>query len=89
MFFSHLGPDSEPELTVEEEDEGVYSVSYLPLEIGVFDIHIRWNGKDVPGVYQVSYICSLTSRMDWKSFVTSSLTALLYQQDRYLYYIYR
>ncbi|XP_040074680.2 filamin-A [Ixodes scapularis] len=43
------GPDSEPELTVEEEDEGVYSVSYLPLEIGVFDIHIRWNGKDVPG----------------------------------------
>ncbi|EEC09954.1 conserved hypothetical protein [Ixodes scapularis] len=47
------GPDSEPELTVEEEDEGVYSVSYLPLEIGVFDIHIRWNGKDVPGKLRV------------------------------------
>lgn len=44
------GPDSEPELSMEEEEEGVYTVSYLPLEIGVFDVHVRWNGKDVPGM---------------------------------------
>ncbi|KAH7961849.1 hypothetical protein HPB52_012689 [Rhipicephalus sanguineus] len=43
------GPDSEPELTIEEEEEGIYVVSYLPIEIGVFDVHIRWNGKDIPG----------------------------------------
>ncbi|XP_064455536.1 filamin-A-like [Ornithodoros turicata] len=43
------GPDSEPEMTIEEEEEGVYIVSYLPLESGVFDIHINWNGKDIPG----------------------------------------
>lgn len=43
------GPDSEPELTIEEEEEGIYVVSYLPIEIGVFDVHVRWNGKDVPG----------------------------------------
>ncbi|KAH9369761.1 hypothetical protein HPB48_007728 [Haemaphysalis longicornis] len=44
------GPDSEPELTIEEGgEEGTYVVSYLPIEVGVFDVHIRWNGKDIPG----------------------------------------
>lgn len=43
------GPDSEPEMTIDEEEEGVYVVSYLPLEIGTFDVHIRWNSRDVPG----------------------------------------
>lgn len=27
---------------------GLYAVSYLPLESGIFDIHIQWNGCNVP-----------------------------------------
>ena len=27
---------------------GLYTVAYLPLEPGIYEITIRWNGKDVP-----------------------------------------
>ncbi|XP_028967084.1 filamin-C [Galendromus occidentalis] len=42
------GPNSEPELKIKELEEGLYSVAYLPLEVGLYEITIRWNGKDVP-----------------------------------------
>ncbi|OQR79827.1 hypothetical protein BIW11_05461, partial [Tropilaelaps mercedesae] len=36
------------ELKIDEIEEGLYAVSYLPLETGTFDIHIQWNGRNVP-----------------------------------------
>ncbi|XP_022694817.1 filamin-C-like isoform X2 [Varroa jacobsoni] len=35
-------------LKIDEVEEGLYAVSYLPLESGIFDIHIQWNGCNVP-----------------------------------------
>ncbi|GIY41276.1 filamin-A [Caerostris darwini] len=43
------GPETEAEVTIEEEEEGVYLVSYTPLEIGLFDVKILWNNKEIPG----------------------------------------
>ncbi|GBN87324.1 Filamin-A [Araneus ventricosus] len=43
------GPETEAEVSIEEEEEGVYSVCYIPLEIGLFDAKISWNNKEIPG----------------------------------------
>ncbi|CAG2105929.1 unnamed protein product [Medioppia subpectinata] len=41
------GPDSEAACNIEKEDE-LYHVTYVPLEIGVFDVRVLWNGRDIP-----------------------------------------
>ncbi|CAL1298214.1 unnamed protein product, partial [Larinioides sclopetarius] len=43
------GPETEAEVSIEEEEEGIYSVCYIPLEIGLFDVKISWNNKEIPG----------------------------------------
>jgi filamin len=43
------GPDSEATATIEKENE-LFHVTYVPLEIGVFDVRVLWNGRDVPGL---------------------------------------
>ncbi|XP_054168385.1 filamin-C-like [Oppia nitens] len=41
------GPDSEAACNIEKEND-LFHVTYVPLEIGVFDIRVLWNGKDIP-----------------------------------------
>ncbi|XP_023244649.1 filamin-B-like [Centruroides sculpturatus] len=43
------GPQSEVDCEIEEEEEGIYIVTYIPQEVGVFDIRILWNGREVAG----------------------------------------
>ncbi|GFQ94830.1 filamin-A [Trichonephila clavata] len=43
------GPETEAEVSIEEEEEGIFSVCYIPLETGLFDIKILWNNKEIPG----------------------------------------
>lgn len=48
-FLCHIiGPDSEATCTIEKENS-LYHVTYVPLEIGVFDVRVLWNGRDIPG----------------------------------------
>lgn len=41
--------DTIPKVTIVEDSNaaGLYKVSYLPTEVGVFDVHVIWNGKPV------------------------------------------
>lgn len=43
------GPDSVAKCHIEQEDDGVYVVTYTPKEVGVFDVRIMWNGKEIQG----------------------------------------
>lgn len=43
------GPDSEAASTIEKEND-LFHVTYVPLEVGVFDVRVLWNGREVPGM---------------------------------------
>ncbi|XP_074658485.1 filamin-A-like isoform X4 [Tubulanus polymorphus] len=49
LFVQVDGPNSIAKCNIEPEGEGVYGVTYIPVEVGMYDITIRWNGKDIPG----------------------------------------
>ena len=42
------GPETEPKVTIHEE-HGIFKATYLPAEVGVFDVRVSWNGRDLPG----------------------------------------
>ena len=42
------GPDTQPKVTLHEEN-GVFLATFLPTEIGVHDVHVTWNDREVPG----------------------------------------
>lgn len=42
------GPETEPKVTIHEEN-GIFKATYLPAEVGVFDVCVTWNGRDLPG----------------------------------------
>lgn len=42
------GPETEPKVTIHEEN-GIFKATYLPAEVGVFDVRVTWNGRDMPG----------------------------------------
>lgn len=43
------GPNSMAKCSVEEKPGGVYAVTYIPVETGLFDVNVSWNGTDIPG----------------------------------------
>ncbi|XP_054721310.1 filamin-A-like [Uloborus diversus] len=43
------GPETEAEVSIEEEESGVYIVKYIPEETGLFDIKVLWNNKEIQG----------------------------------------
>lgn len=32
-----------------QEKAGLFRVTYTPQEVGVFDVRVLWNGRDIPG----------------------------------------
>ncbi|XP_022254060.1 filamin-B-like isoform X2 [Limulus polyphemus] len=42
------GPEREAECSIDEEEDGVFIVSYIPEEVGVFDVRILWNSQELP-----------------------------------------
>lgn len=48
MLFIFSGPNSIAKTTVERAgDKSV--VQYIPVEVGIFNISIMWNGQHIPG----------------------------------------
>ncbi|KAK3891382.1 hypothetical protein Pcinc_004729 [Petrolisthes cinctipes] len=43
------GPDSVAKVNVRKQDEGLYQVTYIPHEVGIFDVRVQWNKRDVAG----------------------------------------
>ncbi|KAH9416793.1 hypothetical protein DERP_011908 [Dermatophagoides pteronyssinus] len=41
------GPESETSFSIEKCND-IYKITYVPLEIGIFDIKVLWNGQEIP-----------------------------------------
>ncbi|XP_076311299.1 filamin-B-like isoform X3 [Tachypleus tridentatus] len=44
-----VGPDSEADYSVDEKENGMFIVTYVPQEVGIFDIRVFWNSQEVTG----------------------------------------
>ncbi|XP_076435464.1 filamin-A-like isoform X7 [Babylonia areolata] len=43
------GPNSIAKCSIEAQPDGQYMVTYIPVEVGMFDALVKWNGKELPG----------------------------------------
>ncbi|XP_067943794.1 filamin-B-like [Watersipora subatra] len=60
FFISHAGEKGQPDVRIEGRhsvarcdvqamDDDQYKVSYIPVETGLYNIHVKWNGRDLEG----------------------------------------
>ena len=43
------GPNSIAKCSIDPQPDGQYAVTYIPVEVGMFDVQVKWNGKELPG----------------------------------------
>ncbi|XP_063967076.1 filamin-B-like isoform X1 [Lytechinus pictus] len=43
------GPNSMAKVSVDENRDGTYTVTYIPVEVGLFTLKIFWSDKQIPG----------------------------------------
>ncbi|XP_052782580.1 filamin-A-like isoform X3 [Mya arenaria] len=43
------GPNSMAKCSVDPQSDGSYQVTYIPVETGMFDVNVLWNGSDIAG----------------------------------------
>ena len=43
-------PETETSFTIEKCNE-IYKISYIPREVGVFDVTVLWNGQEIPSKF--------------------------------------
>lgn len=43
------GPDRVATCSIEREADGIYVVTYTPLEVGVYDVRVDWDESPIPG----------------------------------------
>ena len=51
-----LGPNSIAKASIDPRPDGQYAVTYIPVEVGLFNIQVKWNGKEIPGKIALLYI---------------------------------
>lgn len=42
-----IGPESDTSFSIEKCND-IYKVTYIPLDIGIFDVKIKWNTLEIP-----------------------------------------
>nr|KAG5688121.1 hypothetical protein BaRGS_007580 [Batillaria attramentaria] len=43
------GPNSIAKCSIDPQMDGQYAVTYVPVEVGMFDVQVKWNGKEIHG----------------------------------------
>lgn len=51
-----LGPNSMAKVSVDENRDGTYTVTYIPVEVGMFTLKIFWSDKQIPGNKFIHFI---------------------------------
>jgi hypothetical protein len=49
FLFEFQGPETSPEWKIEEFEPGMHLVTFVPHEVGIYDIKALWNGRELPG----------------------------------------
>lgn len=62
LMMTILGPESDTSFSIEKCND-IYKVTYIPLEIGVFDVKILWNGQEIPSLFFTFYYQCLVSNV--------------------------
>ncbi|KAL8600676.1 hypothetical protein ACOMHN_006742 [Nucella lapillus] len=53
------GPNSIAKCSIESQPDGQYMVTYIPVEVGMFDVMVKYNGKELPGSpYHPKVVCA-------------------------------
>ncbi|GFR83464.1 filamin-A [Elysia marginata] len=42
-------PNAIAKCSIDPLPDGQYKVTYIPVEVGLFSVNVRWNGKEIPG----------------------------------------
>ena len=50
------GPQQYTKNIAERQADGSFVVKYTPVEVGLFKIFVRWNGREIPGSPFISYV---------------------------------
>lgn len=50
------GPQHFTKNQIERQSDGSYIVKYTPVEVGLFKIFVKWNGREIPNSPFVSYV---------------------------------
>ena len=43
------GPNSIAKCNIDPETNGTYTVTYVPVEVGLYDVQVKWNNKEIQG----------------------------------------
>lgn len=43
------GPNSIAKCNIDPEANGIYTVTYVPVEVGLYDVQVKWNSKEIQG----------------------------------------
>jgi len=49
------GPNSIAKSVVEPDSGGRYTVYYTPVEVGLYNISVKWNGKEIEGTLLANF----------------------------------
>jgi hypothetical protein len=49
MFNLNSGPNSIAKYIVQPLPHGIYRVNYTPVEVGIYNVVVKWNGHHVEG----------------------------------------
>ena len=69
------GPQHYTKYSVEKKPDGTHVVKYTPVEVGLFNIYVRWNNREIVGSPFVSYVVNpekVKIRGGWQSILDSN-----------------
>ncbi|CAE1275410.1 FLNA [Acanthosepion pharaonis] len=49
LFVQVDGPNSIAKCNIDPEANGIYTVTYVPVEVGLYDVQVKWNSKEIQG----------------------------------------
>lgn len=69
------GPEQEEDLLVEEKNR-VFYVSFVPVQVGTYEIKISWSGKEIAKPFKVNIVNlnAVKPKQGWKSLLTNQDT---------------
>ena len=53
-MFLFPGPNSIAKYSIDQQADGSFMVTYIPVEVGLFDINVTWNNNEIAGKWKLT-----------------------------------